>query len=87
MEQENRPLNGSWWALAFRGDVFLRALKTGLLVGTILVLINHGDALLAGNLDRGRLLRMGLTFMVPYLVSTSSSVGALRSREGGRHRG
>lgn len=45
-------------------------------VGTVLVAINHGDALLRGELDGLRLLRMGLTVMVPYVVSTLSSVGA-----------
>jgi len=38
----------------------------------------HGDAILAGDVSQGRLVKMGLTVMVPYLVSTFSSVGATR---------
>jgi hypothetical protein len=41
---------------------------------------NHGDALVQGELDPGRLLKMGLTLLVPYTVSTLSSVQALRGR-------
>jgi len=33
-----------------------------------------------GELDSGRLLKMGLTVLVPYTVSTLSSVQALRGR-------
>lgn len=48
-------------------------------VGTILITINHADAILRGDVTTDRLLKMGLTVMVPYIVSTLSSVGALRS--------
>jgi hypothetical protein len=44
-------------------------------VDSVLIVINHGDAILRGDLSRGRLLRMGLTALVPYGVSTYSSVG------------
>lgn len=57
-----------------------RALLYAAVVGAILIAINHGDALLAGRLERGRALRMALTVLVPYVVSTLSSVGALRQR-------
>ena len=68
-----------FYALAFRRDVGLRAGKTAVFVGLILIAINHGDALLAGQWTPGRILKMLLTFAVPYCVSTFSSVGALRS--------
>jgi len=45
--------------------------------GAVLIAINHGDALLRGELDPLRLVRMGLTVIVPYCVSTASSVQAL----------
>lgn len=48
-------------------------------VGTVLITINHADAILRGDITTGRLLKMGLTVMVPYIVSTLSSVGALRN--------
>ena len=50
-----------------------------MVVGTILVAINHGDAIIRGDLSMGRLLRIALTVMVPYCVSTYSSVSALRT--------
>lgn len=65
--------------LAWQPDVRLRALKVALVVGTILVAINHVDAIVTGQVDSGRLLQMLLTYFVPYGVSTYSSVRALQS--------
>ena len=71
----------SWIDTATRPAVVRRALKYALIVGTLLILINHGDAILRGDVSIDRLLRMGLTTLVPYAVSTLSSVEALRSAE------
>ncbi|MEJ2131172.1 MAG: nitrate/nitrite transporter NrtS [Gammaproteobacteria bacterium] len=71
-------MGDSWFKLATRPEVVRRAFRTALVVGCILVAINHGDALMLGDVGSGRLLQMGLTFLVPYLVSTSASVGTLR---------
>jgi len=49
-------------------------------VGTLLIAINHGDALLKGRLDGERVFKICLTLLVPYGVSTTSSVAALRGR-------
>ncbi len=49
-------------------------------VGALLIAINHGDALLHGELDANRVFKIALTLLVPYGVSTTSSVAALRSR-------
>ena len=76
-----RPM-GEWLALALRGSVVRRALGYAVVVGAILITINHGDALLAGDIDTRRILKMALTVTVPYLVSTLSSVGAMRSLRG-----
>lgn len=64
--------------LASRPRVVRRALGFAVVVGAILIAINHGDALARGELDATRLLQMALTVLVPYCVSTLSSVGALR---------
>ena len=56
----------------------MRAFKVALVVGTILVLINHLDAFIAGEVGTGRVLQMFLTYFVPYGVSTYSSVRALQ---------
>jgi hypothetical protein len=69
----------SWIALATSGSVVHRATVVALIVGTILVAINHGDAIVRGDVGVGRLLRIALTMVVPYCVSTYSSVSALRA--------
>ena len=66
-----------WLQLCLSKDVMSRALKLALVVGTILIMINHGDALLRGQIDGERLFKMLLTFVVPYGVSTFSSVSTL----------
>ncbi len=72
-----------WLCVAFERRIVARGLKFAIVVGALLIAINHGDALLAGRIDRGRLLKMALTVVVPYLVSTFSSVGAtLEHRRG-----
>jgi hypothetical protein len=72
-----------WLALARQRAVVLRACKFALVVGAVLIAINHGDALLAGDVAPRRWLQMGLTVLVPYVVSTLSSVGALLSLRDG----
>jgi len=69
----------TWLGMATEGSVVRRALLYAIVVGAILVGINHGPAFLAGEVTTARLLQMGLTVLVPYTVSTLSSVGALRS--------
>ena len=58
-------------------SVVRRASYYAVVVGAILIFINHGDAFSSENVDGGRFARMGLTVMVPYIVSTLSSVGAM----------
>ena len=65
--------------LCLTRSVVLRALKYAIVVGAILIGINHGDAILRGDLDSGRVLQMALTVLVPYTVSTLSSVAAMRT--------
>ena len=70
---------GGFLVLAMSPRVVRRALLYAIVVGAILIAINHGDALLAGEVGPERWWKMGLTVLVPYTVSTLSSVGALRS--------
>ena len=69
-----------WLSAAVEPTVVRRALGYAVVVGAILILINHGDALLTGNINGGKLAQMGLTVIVPYAVSTLSSIGATRSQ-------
>ncbi len=63
-----------WVRIYLEPSVARRALKYAIVVGAILVAINHGDAILQGDLGGGRLLSIGLTVIVPYVVSTMSAV-------------
>jgi hypothetical protein len=67
-----------WMKIAREPAVVRRALKYALVVGTVLIAINHADALIHGQITQSRLISMGLTVLVPYMVSTASSVGAIR---------
>ena len=69
----------SFLELAVEQSVVRRATGYAVVVGAILIGINHGDALLRGELDGVRSLKMLLTVAVPYCVSTLSSVGAMRA--------
>ena len=63
--------------IALSRPVVRRALGYAVVVGVVLIVINQGDSLLRGELDPTHLLKMGLTVMVPYMVSTLSSVQAI----------
>jgi hypothetical protein len=69
----------AWISIACRRDVVIRALRVAVLVGTILVAINQGDALLSGTLAPGVIGKIVLTYCVPYAVSTYASVAAIRA--------
>jgi hypothetical protein len=60
------------WQCAIAPGVRRRSLAAALVVGTILNLINQGDALFAGrSLDW---LKLVLTYIVPYCVATYGAV-------------
>ena len=65
--------------LCFTRPIMKRAVITALLVGAILIAINHGDAILRGQMNADRWLKDALTVLVPYLVSTVSSASTLMS--------
>ncbi len=71
-------------AIATSYPVLRRAVISALIVGVILALINYGDKLLNNGLDNGDVAKILLTFLVPYGVSTVSSVLAVREREAKR---
>jgi hypothetical protein len=68
-----------WIHLATQWPVVRRALWCVLIVGAILTTINHGAPILRGELTGQRLAQIGLTLLVPYCVSTFSSVSAMRA--------
>ena len=51
----------------------MRSIKVALVVGTILALINHFDALLSGTITTLLIFKIMLTYLVPYSVATFGS--------------
>jgi len=60
-----------------RPPIVTRSVIVAILVGSILNLINQGDALLAGGPING--IKIALTFVVPFLVASFGSWSALKS--------
>jgi hypothetical protein len=60
-------------AVTFR-PIVRTAILTSLVVGSVLTLINHGDALLAGDPSAQLLWKLPLTYAVPYSVATWSAL-------------
>ena len=75
-----KPAIRAWVASAARPATVRRASVTAVLVGLVLIAINHGAAILSGELNGGRILQMCLTVIVPYAVSTASSVATRNER-------
>ena len=66
--------------IAFRWPVVRRALVLAIVVGAILIVINHGHCMMAGKFSSGCLASCLLTLLVPYCVSTISSVLACKDK-------
>jgi len=71
-----------FFSLCFTKRIVKHASLTALVVGVILIVINHGDALLSGQVDTNRLFKIILTVFVPYIVSTVSSASTILSMRG-----
>jgi hypothetical protein len=69
-----------WLRRGFTVGILRRSLGVALIVGTILNLINQGDALFGS--VRLNLLKMLLTYSVPFCVSTYGAVAYRLSAEG-----
>ncbi|WP_299148051.1 nitrate/nitrite transporter NrtS [uncultured Tateyamaria sp.] len=70
----------SIWSIATDPTVMRRATKIALVVGIVIALINHGDKIAGGTMTTIAWAKCMLTFLVPYSVSTYSSVMAVRDR-------
>ena len=56
-----------------------RAIRVGLIVGTLLALINHYDMFRSGSYEQVRIFQILLTYLVPFSVSLYSS--AMQERQ------
>jgi hypothetical protein len=72
---------GKHLELVLEPGIVKRGFKYSLVVGTVLVLINHGDSILAADVSQTQVWKILLTYMVPYVVSSLSSVQALLASE------
>ncbi|MGB0635936.1 MAG: nitrate/nitrite transporter NrtS [Gammaproteobacteria bacterium] len=70
-------MNNTWLKQALSRKVVQRSVKTSLIVGTVLILINYGSSLTDWTTFTSSWWKIGLTYCVPYLVSTYSAVGSL----------
>lgn len=85
MKREPELLS-EWLTGCVSRPVVRKAVLSSLIVGTVLVAINHGDALISGQIDGMRIFKIVLTMIVPYLVSTVSSVSTMIAiRRRGEH--
>ena len=66
-----------WHGLVYQ-PVCGRAIRVALVVGTILVGINQADVLLSGHVTALVAAKVGLTYLVPFSVSTYSALAANR---------
>lgn len=69
-----------WRHAVFYGPVFRRALQVAAVVGTILFTINQLNVVLSGGVTPFVELKIVLTYLVPFLVSTYSALEINRLR-------
>jgi hypothetical protein len=62
-----------WCAVRYR-PLLRRSTLIALVVGSVLVVINQGDALIAGRYDATLLWKIPLTYLVPFVVATWGAV-------------
>ena len=67
----------AWVSPVFRSI----ALKVSLIVGSVLFLVNHGSAVLEGEMTNERWLSATVTYLVPYTVSVHGQYIAKLRRE------
>ena len=80
MLNQEADIGVSWFQVATRNRVVARSLRVSLIVGTILVGINHGNVLIGGGAEIDLVWKVPLTYLVPYAVSTYAAVDAILSQ-------
>ncbi len=71
----------SFIAYCTEPDTLLRSIKTALIVGTILVLINHGSEVLSGQFAWSWVIPALVTYLVPFSVATHGQEQGKRQRD------
>jgi hypothetical protein len=65
------------WHSARRPAVLRRCAVIGLVVGTLLTLVNQGDVLLAGRADWPLALKVLTNYLLPFVVSNLGAMSTL----------
>ncbi len=68
-------------AYCLERPTLLFSIKMALVVGTLLAVINHGQAIVTGHFTSDRLLSLLLTYCVPFAVSLYSQIQGKRQRD------
>jgi hypothetical protein len=68
-------------AYCLERPTLLFSLKMALVVGTLLAVINHGQAIVTGHFTSDRLLPLLLTYCVPFAVAMYSQIQGKRQRD------
>ena len=66
--------NKKFLGYCIRKEIMGRSVKVGLIVGTILALINHFESIFSLSLSPIVIFKILLTYLVPYSVTTYSAV-------------
>jgi hypothetical protein len=74
---DDRHRTPDFLELATSDGALKRSLVTALVVGTILSVINEGDAVLAG--EAPNLIKIAMNYFVPFCVATYGCVSARRA--------
>ncbi|NRA60448.1 MAG: nitrate/nitrite transporter NrtS [Psychrobium sp.] len=66
----------TWLSTALEPRLLRRSLTVSAIVGTILMIINHGDVIFLGHISMLHVFKIALTYLVPFMVSTYSGVAS-----------
>lgn len=83
--QQTTPASLRDWrailAYILERDTILRSIRTALVVGSVLALINHGQQMLSGHFSPEWVVPMLITYLVPFTVATYSQIQGKRQRD------
>jgi hypothetical protein len=68
--------------LVLRGVTFRTCARVALVVGTILTLVNQGSVILGGDATPATWVRVGVNYLVPFIVSSIGYLAPFRCRPG-----
>jgi len=71
----------SIWRHSVNPHILFTSVKTALLVGTVLALINHFEAIVNWNLTRVQQAKIAVTYLVPFSVATYAAAAHARRLE------